>query len=66
MSPRYKKLLGLFILLPGIFFYLLAAAALSERVPDFWLIKLVYFIVAGIIWAFPVKYLIQWMNAEPR
>lgn len=63
MSARYRKLLGLFILLPGMFFYLLIAAALSERLPDFWLIKLVYFAIAGIAWAFPVKRLMGWMNA---
>ena len=65
MSPRIKKLLGLLILLPALFFYLFAAAALSEQLPDFWLIQLIYFIVAGVVWAFPMKYLMRWMNAEP-
>ncbi len=65
MTARTKKLLGLFILLPGIAVYLFAAAAISDFVPDFWLAKLIYFIIAGVSWAFPAKYLISWMNADP-
>lgn len=66
MQPRLKKFLGLFILLPALFLYLFAAAALSEQLPSFWLLKLVYFIIAGTVWAFPVKYLLRWMNTEPK
>lgn len=65
MPPRFKKLLGLFILLPGIAAYLAAAIILADRVPDIWLAKLVYFLVAGLAWAFPARYLMRWINAEP-
>lgn len=65
MSARLKKLIGLFILLPAIALYLFAAAALADVLPDRRFIKLVYFIVAGIVWAPPMRYLILWMNADP-
>ncbi len=66
MSPRYKKLIGFMAFLPALAIYFFAAAALGERVPDIQLLKVVYFLVAGVIWAFPTKYLLAWMNAEPR
>lgn len=64
MKPRIKKLLGLVVLLPAVTAYFFAAAALSEALPANTFLKTVYFIVAGVIWAFPVKYLIFWMNSE--
>ena len=66
MTPRLKKLLGIFILLPGLTIYLFAAAALGEKLPDFWLVKLVYFAAAGVAWAFPIKHFVIWMNADPK
>ncbi|MEO0400007.1 MAG: DUF2842 domain-containing protein [Pseudomonadota bacterium] len=62
MPPRYRKLVGLFILLPYLFVYLAAAAALADFFPRFWLSDLIYFAVAGLLWAFPLKYLLKWMN----
>lgn len=65
MPPRIKKLVGLFVLLPGLAAYFFAAAALGERVPSIWLFQVGYYLVAGVAWAFPARYLIQWMNREP-
>ncbi len=65
MKPRMKKLLGLFILLPALLAYILVAIVVADHLPDFWLIKLAYFIVAGVLWAFPMKYLMDWMNRDP-
>ena len=65
MSPRVKKLIALAVLLPGLFVYFFAAAALGERVPDMQLLKVLYYIAAGLAWAFPVRYLIMWANADP-
>lgn len=66
MSPRLKKLIGFAIFLPGLVLYFFAAAALGERVPDIQILKAGYFLVAGVAWAFPAKFLMQWMNAEPN
>ena len=65
MSPRFKKLLGLFVLLPGMAAYLMAAMVLADRVPDHWLLRLIYFLVAGLAWAFPARWLMRWINAGP-
>ena len=64
MPPRVKKLVGLFILLPGIGAYLLAAMLIADRLPDFWFLKLLYFIVAGVAWAIPAHYLMRWMEKD--
>lgn len=65
MQPRIKKLIGLVILIPGLTLYLFGVAAIGERLPAFWLAQVPYYLTVGILWALPVKYLIQWMNAEP-
>ena len=65
MSPRVKKLIGLAIMLPYLIVYFFAAAALADFLPDSRLVDLAYFAVAGVAWAFPFKYLMQWMNADP-
>ena len=65
MAPRLKKLIGFSLFLPVLMLYFFAAAALGERVPDHQLLKTAYFLVAGIAWAFPAKYLMAWMNSSP-
>lgn len=65
MPPRLKKLIGFMLFLPALVLYFFAAAALGERVPDIQILKAAYFLAAGVAWAFPAKFLIQWMNAEP-
>lgn len=64
MSPRIKKLIGIAVLLPALLVYFFAAAALGERLPDINLLKAVYFIIAGIAWAFPVVHLLRWAEKE--
>ena len=66
MPPRVKKLVGFAIFLPLLILYFFAAAALGEQVPNHQLLKAPYYIIAGIAWAFPAKFLMQWMNAEPK
>jgi hypothetical protein len=66
VSPRLKKFLGLFVLLPALGGYFAAVIVVADKLPDFWLAKLVYFLVAGIAWAFPAQRMMRWMNAEPK
>ena len=66
MSPRIKKLIGFTLFLPVLMLYLFAAAAVGERVPDHQLLKAAFFLTAGIAWAFPAKYLMVWMNRDPK
>lgn len=65
MTPRMKKLVGLLILIPGLTIYMFLAAALGEKTPARWFIQVPYYLVAGILWALPVRSLIIWMN-QPR
>jgi hypothetical protein len=53
-------------LLLGIALYLGLAATLADLVPDFWLAKLLYFAIAGVVWAFPARGLFRWMNQPPK
>lgn len=65
MSPRLKKLIGFAAFLPALVLYFFGAAALGELVPNFQLLKALYFLIAGVAWAFPARYLMKWMEAEP-
>ncbi len=66
MRPRLKKLIGFAAFLPLLMIYFFAAAALGELVPNNQLLKAGYFLVAGIAWAFPARYAMVWMEAEPK
>jgi hypothetical protein len=68
MSMRWKKLIGLFVLLAIVAIYVLlvmraAVAILPEANP---LIELLFYAVAGLAWVVPVRYLIVWMNTPGR
>jgi hypothetical protein len=43
------------------FFYLVAALALADRLGRMhWAIQFVYFAAAGILWVFPIRWLMLW------
>jgi hypothetical protein len=65
VKPRLKKLLGLFVLLPGLLAYFGIVVTLADRLPAFWLAHLAYFIAAGLIWALPVIPFMKWMEKGP-
>ncbi len=65
MRPRTKKLIGFSAFLPALILYFFAAAALGELVPNHQLLKAAYYLTAGIAWAFPARFLMQWMEAAP-
>lgn len=66
MSPRIKKLLGLLIILPGLFAYIIVAITIADYVPNHKIVQFIYFAIAGIAWVFPLKPLFIWMNSEPN
>ncbi|WP_411817979.1 DUF2842 domain-containing protein [Hyphococcus sp. DH-69] len=66
MQPRVKKLIGFALFLPALALYFFAAAALGERIPFNQLLLVPYYIIAGVAWAFPTKYLLRWMNSPPK
>lgn len=65
MSPHAKKLIGLVVLLPALLLYFGAIVTLAERLPSFWLAKLAFFLVSGLVWALPAIPFMRWMEREP-
>lgn len=66
MEPRIKKLIGLVLLIPGVALYMFAAAAIGERLPAVWFAQVPFYLVAGLLWAVPVTYLMAWMEAPAK
>ncbi len=65
MHPRQKKLL-LVLLMPWFFLlYIGAVLALWDLIPDHWAFSLIFFIIFGVAWAFPMKPVMAWMNKYP-
>lgn len=68
MSMRWKKLLGIFLLIGLIAIYALlvmrvAVAVLPDAGP---ILEFVFYAVAGLAWVIPVRYLIVWMNTPGK
>lgn len=63
LTPHVKKLIGLVVFLPALFAYIVAIVLLADYVPDHWFVSLIFYVVAGTAWAFPLKPLMMWMNA---
>jgi len=64
-----RSSLAFVIGLLGFLAYIGAAVALGDVVVHrHWLLQLAYYVVAGIAWAFPAKWLIVWAarGAQPR
>ncbi|HCX68034.1 DUF2842 domain-containing protein [Parvibaculum sp.] len=63
LGIRTRKLIGTIILLIGLTLYsfLIMTIAVSGHLPEHGLVQFLYYITAGVIWAFPAKYLIVWM-----
>ena len=64
MGMRWKKLLGVFLLIGIIAIYALlvmraAVAVLPDAGP---ILEFVFYAVAGMAWVIPVRYLVVWMN----
>ena len=64
LSMRTRKLIGMVVLLFWMTIYTLVAAGLLSLIPQIdFLFVLPAYIIAGIAWVFPVKYLLNWMQA---
>jgi hypothetical protein len=65
MQPRQKKLIVALATVPFLVVYMGLVVSLRDFLPDSRLLDFVYYIVAGIAWAFPLKPVMLWMNREP-
>lgn len=66
MSPRLKKLIGLLLLLPALLVYFGAVVTLADKLPSHWLVKLIYFVFAGLFWAIPMIPFLRWMERSAQ
>lgn len=64
MPMRWKKFAGMILLLVFLAFWALFTVAVAIKVlPDAnWFVELLFYAVMGIVWIFPVRYLMVWMN----
>lgn len=62
MSASMKKLWGSLGLLFGLIGYIIVAFLIGGRLPHITLIELPFYLVAGIGWIFPARWVIAWMH----
>lgn len=62
-----RKLIAMLIVLLWLFFWIVGASMLGSRMTD-WNqgLQLVFYIVAGIGWIFPLRPIFRWMNANEK
>ncbi len=64
---RIRKLIGLVVLLVFMFFYVLLVMTIAVyRLPENMAAEITYYLVAGILWAIPARYLIAWMQIPDK
>lgn len=66
MTPRIRKLVGTFLLVPFICLYALMAMVIATRaLPDLPAFgQVIFYIVAGLLWILPAGLLIKWMSKK--
>lgn len=62
MTARARKFIGALVIVGFLVFYAWAAIMVGERLPQVFWVQTIYFVVAGLAWAFPLKPLFGWMN----
>ena len=65
MSPRLRKLIGLFAILAFLTIYVIVASTIGDYIPDHWAAQLAFYAVAGTLWGVPLFPLIRWMERVP-
>ena len=64
-KPSPRSGIGMLILIVGLTLYAFLAAGIGNLLDDFGLtIQMIYYLIAGIVWIFPVKKLLQWMGGQ--
>jgi hypothetical protein len=67
MTPRLKKLIGTIAMLLWLVVYALVATGVAVRVLPHaaWYASLLFYVLAGTLWAIPIGLLFPWMHREP-
>ena len=66
MTPRIRKLIGMFAILVFLFFYVSAAVTIADHLPKHPAVSLIYYLVVGLAWGLPLFPLMTWMNQAPK
>jgi hypothetical protein len=69
MSPRFRKLLGGFVMIAFVLVYALVAMALADSrpmhaAPAF--VQTLLYVVLGLAWVLPLMPLVRWMERSGR
>jgi len=63
MSARSRKLIGIFLIIAGLTVYIAVVVTIATTwLPYGWAVQGLFYAVAGIAWAIPLKPLMAWMN----
>jgi hypothetical protein len=62
MGPRTRKAIGSAAILLFLLFYVGLAGWIGDKLPNQWLVKLLYYAVVGTAWGAPLIPLLTWMN----
>jgi membrane protein implicated in regulation of membrane protease activity len=67
MTPRLKKLIGTVAMLVWLAVYALVATGVAVRVLPHaeWYVSLLFYVLAGTLWAIPIGMMFPWMHREP-
>ena len=69
MSPRFRKLLGAFVMIAFVLVYALVAMAVADSRPMHEapaLVQTLLYIVLGLAWVLPLMPLVRWMERGGR
>ncbi len=62
LQPSTKKLIGVILFIPALVLYVGLVVTIADFLPNHWAVYLVYYIITGLAWPFPLKPVMQWMN----
>ncbi len=63
MSASLRKFIGMWILLFGLILYIAAVVTIATAwLPSHWAAQTAFYVVAGVIWAIPLRPFMLWMN----
>jgi hypothetical protein len=67
MTPSWRKPAGMLLIVAIIIVWAMLIASLSGVVGQWhWVLQLIFYVVAGIVWITPMKPLLRWMEGGRR
>ncbi len=64
MNARLRKFIGMWLLIFGLLAYvaLVVTIGTSSWLPRHWLVQLLFYLTAGVVWALPLRPFMRWVN----